>query len=57
MEHLELVIFALLLAVTALAAAARWLEVPYLILLVLGGLGLGFVPACRTCNSTRTSCC
>jgi CPA1 family monovalent cation:H+ antiporter len=43
-EHLELVIFALLLAVTALAAAARWLEVPYPILLVLGGLGLGFVP-------------
>ena len=34
----------LLLAVAALAALARRLEVPYPILLVLGGLALGFVP-------------
>src|SRR3954451_975614 len=43
-EHLDLIIFGLLLAVTALAVAARWLDVPYPILLVLGGLGLGYVP-------------
>jgi Na+/H+ antiporter len=43
-EHLDLIIFGLLLAVTALAVAARWLDVPYPILLVLGGLVLGFVP-------------
>ena len=44
MEHLDLIIFGLLVAVTALAVTARWLQVPYPILLVLGGLGLGFVP-------------
>jgi len=43
-EHLDLIIFGLLLAVTALAVTARWLDVPYPILLVLGGLGLGYVP-------------
>src|SRR5919201_97560 len=42
--HLDLIIFGLLLAVAALAVAARWLDVPYPILLVLGGLGLGYVP-------------
>jgi Na+/H+ antiporter len=44
MEHLELIIFGLLVAVAALAVIARVLEVPYPILLVLGGLVLGFAP-------------
>jgi Na+/H+ antiporter len=42
--HPELVILVLVVAVVALAVIARWIEVPYPILLVLGGLGLGFVP-------------
>jgi Na+/H+ antiporter len=44
MEHLELIIFGLLVAVAGLAVVARFLDVPYPILLVLGGLVLGFVP-------------
>jgi len=42
--HTELVLFGLLLAVTVLAVAARWIRVPYPILLVLGGSALGFTP-------------
>jgi CPA1 family monovalent cation:H+ antiporter len=38
------VVFALLIAVVALASLATRLRVPYAILLVLGGLVLGFVP-------------
>ena len=37
-------VFLLLLAATALALLARRIGIPYPILLVLGGLGLGFVP-------------
>lgn len=37
-------VFLLLVAVVALASAATWLRLPYPILLVLGGLALGFVP-------------
>jgi monovalent cation/hydrogen antiporter len=40
----ELVLLALLIAVTALTALAPVLRVPYPILLVLGGLALGFIP-------------
>jgi Na+/H+ antiporter len=43
-EHLELIIVGLLVAVVAAAVVARAIDVPYPILLVLGGLGLGFVP-------------
>jgi len=43
-QHLELIIFRLLVAVAGLGAAARLLNVPYPILLVLGGLALGFAP-------------
>ena len=43
MSSIELVL-GLLVAVTALALLAGRLHVPYPILLVLGGLGLGFVP-------------
>jgi len=43
-EHLELTILGLLVAVTALSIVARAVRVPYPIVLVLGGLALGFVP-------------
>lgn len=44
MEHFELVVLMLLVAVAGLALAARAARIPYPIFLVLGGLGLGFVP-------------
>jgi monovalent cation/hydrogen antiporter len=44
MEEVELVLVSLLVAVAVLGAAARVLNVPYPIVLVVGGLGLGFVP-------------
>ncbi len=44
MAHTELVLLGLLVAVAALAVLARLVSVPYPILLVLGGLGAGFVP-------------
>jgi monovalent cation/hydrogen antiporter len=40
----ELVLLAILTAITALTALAPVLRVPYPILLVLGGLALGFIP-------------
>jgi Na+/H+ antiporter len=43
-EHVELVVFGLLLATAALAVLARVLGVPYPITLVLGGSVIGFVP-------------
>lgn len=44
MEHLELVVFGLLVAIAALAVIADLVRVPYPILLVLGGLLFGLVP-------------
>src|SRR3954452_11059593 len=44
MNHIEAVIISLLVAVVVFSAAATRIGVPYPILLVLGGLGLGFVP-------------
>jgi CPA1 family monovalent cation:H+ antiporter len=44
MHGVETVLISLLLAVAGLGAIARWLNVPYPIVLVLGGLVLGFVP-------------
>jgi Na+/H+ antiporter len=44
MEHMEAVIISLLVAVAFLSALATQLGIPYPILLVVGGLGLGFVP-------------
>jgi monovalent cation/hydrogen antiporter len=44
----ELVLLALLAAVTALTVLAPTLGVPYPILLVLGGLALGFIPGVPT---------
>jgi Na+/H+ antiporter len=43
-EHVELVVFGLLLGVAALAVLARILGVPYPITLVVGGSVIGFVP-------------
>jgi NhaP-type Na+/H+ or K+/H+ antiporter len=43
-QHLPLIIFGLLVAVAGLGAVARVINVPYPILLVLGGLALGFAP-------------
>jgi Na+/H+ antiporter len=43
-EHIELVIFGLLLGVAALAVLARVLGVPYPIPLVIGGSVIGFIP-------------
>jgi Na+/H+ antiporter len=43
-EHVELVVFGLLLGVAALAVLARVLGVPYPITLVVGGSVIGFVP-------------
>src|ERR671933_1400595 len=44
MDHIEAVIVSLLVAVAVLSALATRIGVPYPILLVVGGLGLGFVP-------------
>lgn len=44
MEHIELVVFGLLVAIAGLAVVARLVKVPYPILLVLGGLLLGSIP-------------
>jgi CPA1 family monovalent cation:H+ antiporter len=44
MEHIEIVIVSLLVAVAGLSALATRLGVPYPILLVLGGLVMGFMP-------------
>ena len=58
MEHLELIVFGLLVGAAGLAVLARAVNVPYPIMLVLGGAGIGFVPGrARACSSTRTSCC
>jgi Na+/H+ antiporter len=43
-EEVELVLISLLVAVAGLAAAARAVNIPYPIVLVVGGLVLGFVP-------------
>ena len=44
MEDVELVLISLLVAVAVLGAAAQALNIPYPIVLVVGGLGLGFIP-------------
>ena len=46
--HTELVLAGLLFAVAVLVTAARVLDVPYPIFLVLGGLGMGFLPGIPT---------
>lgn len=44
MEHIELVIFGLLVAIAGLAVLARALGVPYPVTLVAGGAVIGFLP-------------
>jgi Na+/H+ antiporter len=44
MEEVEFVLVSLLVAVAVLGSAARALDIPYPIVLVVGGLGLGFLP-------------
>jgi Na+/H+ antiporter len=43
-EHLELVIFGLLVGIVVFGSLASLLRVPYPITLVLGGLAIGFIP-------------
>ncbi len=43
-DHVELIVFGLLLGTAALAVLARVLRVPYPITLVVGGLAIGFLP-------------
>jgi monovalent cation/hydrogen antiporter len=43
-EHIELVVFGLLVAIAALAVVARIVRVPYPVTLVLGGAVIGFLP-------------
>jgi CPA1 family monovalent cation:H+ antiporter len=43
-EHVELIVFGLLLGIAGLAVLARVLGVPYPITLVLGGSVIGFIP-------------
>jgi monovalent cation/hydrogen antiporter len=47
-EHDSLVLAAILVAVALLLVAAQFVRVPYPILLVVGGLGLSFVPGIPT---------
>src|SRR5687768_941798 len=44
MHEVEFVLVSLLVAVAGLGAAARAVNIPYPIVLVVGGLALGFVP-------------
>ena len=44
MEHLELLIFGILLAIPALAVLAGRVGVPYPVTLVVGGAIIGFLP-------------
>ncbi len=48
MEHIELLVFGLLVAAAGLAVLARVLRVPYPIMLVLGGAVIGFLPGVPT---------
>jgi len=43
-EHIELIVFGLLLAIAGLAVLARIARVPYPVTLVLGGAVIGFLP-------------
>jgi Na+/H+ antiporter len=48
MEHIELIVFGLLLGIAGLAVLARVVGVPYPITLVLGGSVIGFIPGVPT---------
>ena len=44
MGEVEYLLVGLMVAVIGLSTIARWMSIPYPIVLVVGGLGLGFVP-------------
>jgi CPA1 family monovalent cation:H+ antiporter len=44
MDHIEPVLLGVLVAVAALSVIAQFVRIPYPILMVLGGLGLGLIP-------------
>ena len=44
MEHVELIVFGLLLAIAGLAVVAGLVRVPYPVTLVIGGAAIGFLP-------------
>ncbi len=44
MEHIEVILFVLPVAVAGLVILAGYLKVPYPVMLVVGGLALGLVP-------------
>lgn len=44
-EHLEFIVFGLLVSVAALVMLSSFFRVPYPVLLVLGGLALSFIPS------------
>ena len=48
MDSVEVVLVALFVSVVVLAAAARAINVPYPIVLVIGGAILGLCRGCRT---------
>ena len=48
MDHIELIVFGLLLAIAGLAVLAGLLRVPYPVTLVLGGAVIGFLPGVPT---------
>ena len=48
MNQAELLIGGLLVAVAGLGALARWLSIPYPIILVVGGAIFGFIPGVPT---------
>ena len=53
----ELVVLGILVASAALVIAGQAARIPYPVVLVLGGLALGFAPGCRRCRSIPTWCC
>ena len=53
--HQDLVLLALLVAIAALLVLAPYLRIPYPILLVLGGLALGFMPGIPTISREKLS--
>ncbi len=55
MHDVELVLLILLVAVAGLGTLSRLLGIPYPIVLVVGGLVLGFLPGVPDVGSTRTS--
>ena len=56
MGDVETILVSLLVAVVVLSAAARAVNIPYPIVLVIGGLAMGFIPGLPPWSSSRTSC-